>query len=125
MTGGYAGGQPCSRACPTRTSAIKIENDALTDDAGPVPSDIFRRLHGRRAATSIPATWWRCVRRPRPVRDRQRPAAGAERVIAIDQYDYRCDNGATAGATDAINFAEDADIVEQLKQLTGGRGPTR
>ena len=28
-----------------------------------------------------------------------------------------------AGATDAINFAEDPDIVEQLKELTGGRGP--
>jgi threonine dehydrogenase-like Zn-dependent dehydrogenase len=28
-----------------------------------------------------------------------------------------------AGATDTINFAEDADIVEQLKELTGGRGP--
>jgi threonine dehydrogenase-like Zn-dependent dehydrogenase len=28
-----------------------------------------------------------------------------------------------AGATDVVNFAEDADIVEQLKLLTGGRGP--
>jgi threonine dehydrogenase-like Zn-dependent dehydrogenase len=28
-----------------------------------------------------------------------------------------------AGATDVINFAEDPDIVEQLKALTGGRGP--
>ena len=28
-----------------------------------------------------------------------------------------------AGATDAINFDEDADVVEQLKELTGGRGP--
>jgi threonine dehydrogenase-like Zn-dependent dehydrogenase len=28
-----------------------------------------------------------------------------------------------AGATDVINFAEDPDIVEQLKELTGGRGP--
>jgi threonine dehydrogenase-like Zn-dependent dehydrogenase len=28
-----------------------------------------------------------------------------------------------AGATDAINFDTDADIVEQLKEMTGGRGP--
>jgi threonine dehydrogenase-like Zn-dependent dehydrogenase len=28
-----------------------------------------------------------------------------------------------AGATDVINFSEDPDIVEQLKVLTGGRGP--
>ena len=49
---------------------------------------------------------------------------GAERVIAIDQYDYRLQMARNkAGATDVINFAEDADIVEQLKELTGGRGP--
>jgi threonine dehydrogenase-like Zn-dependent dehydrogenase len=28
-----------------------------------------------------------------------------------------------AGATDVIDFSADADIVEQLKELTGGRGP--
>jgi threonine dehydrogenase-like Zn-dependent dehydrogenase len=28
-----------------------------------------------------------------------------------------------AGATDTINFDDDADIVEQLKVMTGGRGP--
>jgi threonine dehydrogenase-like Zn-dependent dehydrogenase len=28
-----------------------------------------------------------------------------------------------AGATDLINFDQDPDIVEQLKELTGGRGP--
>jgi threonine dehydrogenase-like Zn-dependent dehydrogenase len=49
---------------------------------------------------------------------------GAERVIAIDQYDYRLQMALNkAGATDAINFAEDPDVVEQLKGLTGGRGP--
>jgi threonine dehydrogenase-like Zn-dependent dehydrogenase len=49
---------------------------------------------------------------------------GAEQVIAIDQYDYRLQMARNkAGATDVINFAEDADIVEQLKELTGGRGP--
>jgi threonine dehydrogenase-like Zn-dependent dehydrogenase len=49
---------------------------------------------------------------------------GAERVIAIDQYDYRLQMARNkAGAADVINFAEDADIVEQLKELTGGRGP--
>src|SRR5207237_5032335 len=49
---------------------------------------------------------------------------GAERVIAIDEYDYRLQMALNkAGATDVINFSEDADIVEQLKELTGGRGP--
>src|SRR3954467_7665044 len=49
---------------------------------------------------------------------------GAEQVIAIDQYDYRLEMARKkAGATDTIDFSEDADVVEQLKVLTGGRGP--
>jgi threonine dehydrogenase-like Zn-dependent dehydrogenase len=49
---------------------------------------------------------------------------GAERVIAIDEYDYRLQMALNqAGATDAIDFSQDPDIVEQLKELTGGRGP--
>src|SRR3954465_1435762 len=49
---------------------------------------------------------------------------GAERVIAIDRLDYRLQMAVNrAGATDIINFDEDPDIVEQLKELSGGRGP--
>src|SRR3712207_4095961 len=49
---------------------------------------------------------------------------GAERVIAIDQFDYRLQMALNkAGATDVIDFSKDPDIVEQLKELTGGRGP--
>jgi threonine dehydrogenase-like Zn-dependent dehydrogenase len=49
---------------------------------------------------------------------------GAEQVIAIDQYDYRLEMARNAaGATDVINFDTDPDVVEQLKVLTGGRGP--
>jgi threonine dehydrogenase-like Zn-dependent dehydrogenase len=49
---------------------------------------------------------------------------GAERVIAVDQYDYRLQMAVNkARATDVINFAQQPDVVEQLKELTGGRGP--
>jgi threonine dehydrogenase-like Zn-dependent dehydrogenase len=49
---------------------------------------------------------------------------GAERVIAIDEYDYRLRMATErAGATDVINFSEQTDVVEELKELTGGRGP--
>jgi threonine dehydrogenase-like Zn-dependent dehydrogenase len=49
---------------------------------------------------------------------------GAERVIAIDQYAYRLQMALNrAGATDVVDFSKDADIVEQLKEMTGGRGP--
>src|SRR3954467_315761 len=49
---------------------------------------------------------------------------GAEQVIAIDQYDYRLQMALNkAGATGVVNFSDDANIVEQLKEMTGGRGP--
>jgi threonine dehydrogenase-like Zn-dependent dehydrogenase len=49
---------------------------------------------------------------------------GAERVIAIDHVDYRLDMARNkAGATETINFEDDPDVVEQLKVMTGGRGP--
>ena len=49
---------------------------------------------------------------------------GAERVIAIDAFDYRLRHGpAKAGATEAINYEEQPDVLEALKEMTGGRGP--
>src|SRR5439155_12726788 len=49
---------------------------------------------------------------------------GAEQVIAVDQYEYRLEMARNrAGATDVVDFSQDCDVVEQLKQLTGGRGP--
>ncbi|HEV3376588.1 MAG TPA: zinc-binding dehydrogenase, partial [Thermoleophilaceae bacterium] len=49
---------------------------------------------------------------------------GAERVIAVDQFGYRLEMARNrAGATDTINFDEEPDVVEQLKVMTGGRGP--
>ena len=49
---------------------------------------------------------------------------GAERVIAIDKYDYRLAMARNkAGATHTINFDHDPDVVEQLKELSGGHGP--
>jgi threonine dehydrogenase-like Zn-dependent dehydrogenase len=48
---------------------------------------------------------------------------GAERIIAIDRYQYRLDLAlARAGATDVINY-EEVDVHEALREMTGGRGP--
>jgi threonine dehydrogenase-like Zn-dependent dehydrogenase len=46
---------------------------------------------------------------------------GAERVIALDD-DPRRLALAAEGKAETLNFA-DADVVEQLKEMTGGRGP--
>jgi threonine dehydrogenase-like Zn-dependent dehydrogenase len=49
---------------------------------------------------------------------------GAERIIAIDRFNYRLKMASEkAGATDIINYEQNPDVVEQLKELTGGRGP--
>ncbi|MDX2160376.1 MAG: zinc-dependent alcohol dehydrogenase [bacterium] len=48
---------------------------------------------------------------------------GAARVIAIDRFPNRLDMARTFGQAETINYGEDADVVEQLKQMTGGRGP--
>jgi threonine dehydrogenase-like Zn-dependent dehydrogenase len=48
---------------------------------------------------------------------------GAERVIAIDRFDYRLQMAKDrAGADDVINY-EQQDVSETLKEMTGGRGP--
>jgi threonine dehydrogenase-like Zn-dependent dehydrogenase len=48
---------------------------------------------------------------------------GAERVIAIDRFDYRLRMAKDrAGASDVLNY-EEVDVREALNDLTGGRGP--
>jgi threonine dehydrogenase-like Zn-dependent dehydrogenase len=47
---------------------------------------------------------------------------GADRVIAIDRFDYRLDKAQQAGATDLIGY-EQVHVATVLKELTGGRGP--
>ena len=48
---------------------------------------------------------------------------GAERVIAIDRFDYRLRMAKErAGADDVIDY-EREDVSEALKEMTGGRGP--
>jgi threonine dehydrogenase-like Zn-dependent dehydrogenase len=48
---------------------------------------------------------------------------GAERVIAIDRFDYRLQLAKDkAGATDVLNY-EEVDVQDALRELTGGRGP--
>jgi threonine dehydrogenase-like Zn-dependent dehydrogenase len=48
---------------------------------------------------------------------------GAERVIAIDRFDYRLALALSkGGATEIINY-ERADVYQALLEMTGGRGP--
>ncbi len=47
---------------------------------------------------------------------------GAERVIAIDDIDYRLAAAATYSKAEVLNY-RDANVLDALKEATGGRGP--
>ena len=47
---------------------------------------------------------------------------GADRVIAIDRYPERLELASTFGKAEILDY-EQVDVVEALRELTGGRGP--
>jgi threonine dehydrogenase-like Zn-dependent dehydrogenase len=127
ITGGYAGGQAEYARVPfADVGPFKIEDD-LTDEQVLFLSDIFPTGFYGADLCDISGGEVIAVFGAGPVGQFAIASAvllGAERVIAIDHYDYRLEMARNkAGATDIVNFDQDADIVEQLKELTGGRGP--
>jgi threonine dehydrogenase-like Zn-dependent dehydrogenase len=127
LTGGYAGGQAEYARVPyADVGPIKVEDD-LTDEQVLFLSDIFPTGFMGAEFCDIQGGEVIAVFGAGPVGQFAIASAvmlGAERVIAIDQFDYRLEMARNkARATDTINFDEDPDVVEQLKELTGGRGP--
>ena len=127
LTGGYAGGQAEYARVPyADVGPFKIEDD-LADEQVLFLSDIFPTGWFGADLCHITGGETIAVFGAGPVGQFAIASAvmmGAERVIAIDKYDYRLQMAARrAGATDVINFDTDPDVVEQLKELTGGRGP--
>jgi threonine dehydrogenase-like Zn-dependent dehydrogenase len=127
ITGGYAGGQAEYARVPyADVGPLKIEDD-LTDEQVLFLSDIFPTGYFGADLCDIEGGEVIAVFGAGPVGQFAIASAvmmGAERVIAIDEYDYRLQMALNkAGATDVIDFSVDPDIVEQLKELTGGRGP--
>jgi threonine dehydrogenase-like Zn-dependent dehydrogenase len=124
MTGGYAGGQAQYARVPhADVGLLKIKND-LADDKVLFLSDIFPT--GYMAAEncnivpgrSVVAVWG-CG----PVGQfaiRSAFILGAAKVIAIDDVPERRAMAEEAGA---IAIESGDDVMEQLKVLTGGRGP--
>ena len=127
LTGGYAGGQAEYARVPfADVGPIKIEDD-LTDEQVLFLSDIFPTGYMGAEFCEIGGGEVIAVFGAGPVGQFAIASAvmlGAERVIAIDHVAYRLEMARNrAGATDTINLEADADVVEQLKELTGGRGP--
>jgi threonine dehydrogenase-like Zn-dependent dehydrogenase len=47
---------------------------------------------------------------------------GAERVIAIDRFPYRLQMARDKAGAETLNY-EEVDVIDALKEMTGGRGP--
>jgi threonine dehydrogenase-like Zn-dependent dehydrogenase len=127
MFGGYAGGQAEYVRVPyADVGPLKVP-EGLSDEQVLFLSDIFPT--GYQAAEycdiepgDIVAVWG-CG----PVGQFAIQSAlllGAERVIAIDREPERLDMVRRHdGRADIVNYEEEHDVLEQIKELTGGRGP--
>jgi threonine dehydrogenase-like Zn-dependent dehydrogenase len=127
ITGGYAGGQAEYVRVPyADVGPLKVGNE-LSDEQVLFLSDILPTGWYGAHLCDITGGEVVAVFGAGPVGQFAIASAlmmGAERVIAIDQYAYRLQMALNrAGATDVIDFSRNADIVEQLKEMTGGRGP--
>ena len=125
LTGGYAGGQAEYARVPfADVGPIKIEN-GLPDESVLFLSDIFPTGYmGAEMADITPgdvvAVWG-----AGPVGQFAIASAymlGAERVIAIDRFPYRLAMARDEAGAEVLNY-EEVDVLEALKEMTGGRGP--
>jgi threonine dehydrogenase-like Zn-dependent dehydrogenase len=125
LYGGYAGGQAEYARVPfADVGPLKVP-DGLDDEHALFLSDIFPT--GYMAAEHCNITpgdtvaVWGCG----PVGQfaiRSAWLLGADRVLAIDRFPERLDLAATYGKAEVLNY-EQMDVLEALRELTGGRGP--
>jgi threonine dehydrogenase-like Zn-dependent dehydrogenase len=123
--GGYAGGQAQYVRVPfADVGPIKIESD-LRDEQVVFLSDIFPTGYMAAENCNIrpgdTVAVWGCG----PVGQfaiRSAFLLGAQRAIAIDRFPERL-LMAEAGGAETVNYEDEPDVVEVLKQMTGGVGP--
>ncbi|MDK3258602.1 zinc-dependent alcohol dehydrogenase [Blastococcus capsensis] len=125
MMGGYPGGQAEYARVPfADVGPIKVDAD-LTDEQVLFLSDIFPTGYMGAEVCDISPGDVVAVWGAGPVGQFAVASArmlGAERVIAIDRFDYRLAKAREAGATDVLNY-EEVDVLDALQEITAGRGP--
>ncbi|HYP55682.1 MAG TPA: zinc-dependent alcohol dehydrogenase [Solirubrobacterales bacterium] len=127
ILGGYPGGQAEAARVPfADVGPLKIESD-LTDEDVLFLSDILPTGYMGAEMCDIQPGDVVAVWGAGPVGLFAAASArmlGAERVIVIDRFEYRLNRALTgARADDVIDYEAQPDVVEELKELTGGRGP--
>ena len=125
LTGGYAGGQAEYARVPfADVGPLKIEN-GFSDEQVLFLSDIYPTGYmGAEMCDIKPGDTiavWGCG----PVGQFAMKSAfllGAERVIGIDRFPYRLRMAREKVGAETINY-EEINVLEALKEMTGGRGP--
>ena len=125
ITGGYAGGQAEYARVPfADVGPIKVPEN-LTDDQVLFLSDILPTGYmGAEMCDIKPGATiavWGCG----PVGQFAIASAymlGAERVIAIDRFPDRLRMAREKAKAETLNY-EEVDVLQALKEMTGGRGP--
>lgn len=126
MLGGYAGGQAEYARVPfADVGPIKVPQE-FSDEQVLFLSDIFPTGYMGAEMCDIKSgdviAVWGCG----PVGQFAIKSAfmlGAERVIAIDRFDYRLRMAREECGAETINYEEVDGVPEALNELTGGRGP--
>jgi len=126
LTGGYAGGQAEYVRVPfADVGPIKVP-DSLTDEQVLFLSDIFPTGYMAAENCNIQpgdtVAVWGCG----PVGQFAIKSAfmlGAGRVIGIDRFPERLRMAREQSGVETINYEEDGDVLDALKEKTAGRGP--
>jgi threonine dehydrogenase-like Zn-dependent dehydrogenase len=127
ILGGYPGGQAEAARVPfADVGPLKIESD-LTDEDVLFLSDILPTGYMGAEMCDIQPGDVVAVWGAGPVGLFAAASArmlGAERVIVIDRFEYRLNRALNgARADDVIDYEAQPDVVEELKEMTAGRGP--
>jgi threonine dehydrogenase-like Zn-dependent dehydrogenase len=125
MMGGFAGGQAEYARVPfADVGPLKVDPD-LTDEQVLFLSDIFPTGYMGAEMCDIRPGDTVAVWGAGPVGQFAIASAyllGAERVIAIDRFDYRLRMAREKAGADTVDYDE-VNVLDALKEMTGGRGP--
>ena len=125
LLGGFAGGQAEYARVPfADVGPIKVP-EGLTDEQVLFLSDIFPTGYMGAEMAEIKPGHVVAVWGAGPVGQFAIKSAymlGAERVIAIDRFPYRLQMARDKCGAETLNY-EEVNVLEALKEMTGGRGP--
>jgi threonine dehydrogenase-like Zn-dependent dehydrogenase len=125
MLGGYAGGQAQYLRVPFADVGPLVLPDSVTDVQAVMLADVFPTGYMAAENADIQPGDTVAVFGCGPVGLFAIKSAwmfGAERVIGIDRVKERLHLAHEAGCAEVLNY-EEVDVLEELRAMTGGRGP--